>query len=181
MMTDNEIRESYNRARNRKTQVQVLADLNACSRVEMEAKLVELGLIHETPQPSFDFLRAAELYAEGKPDLDIAEQIGCSKATIAKWRKSKNLAANYPKQRASQKPQKRDAPKPQRATAPGALSLATLLPILQETTQLCGDVRLTGDSSACRFACVEIFYGADGKPLRAQVRLLAEDPEEAHA
>ena len=44
----------------------------------------------------FDWVKASELYAEGLCDLDIAESMGVSKATVTKWRKNKGYAANYP-------------------------------------------------------------------------------------
>lgn len=43
-MTDSEILASWRRAANRKEQVQILADLNACSEEKMRAKLEALGV-----------------------------------------------------------------------------------------------------------------------------------------
>ena len=42
-MTDAEIAHSFRTAANQKKQVKVLADLNCCSKAEMEKKLVELA------------------------------------------------------------------------------------------------------------------------------------------
>ena len=48
-MDDTEIRTSYNTAKNRQAQVQVLAELNATTPAAMAAKLRELGC--DVPEP----------------------------------------------------------------------------------------------------------------------------------
>lgn len=50
VMTDEEIRRSYLRAKDRGTQVRILAELNAVDVSAMQAKLIELGLM-EKPKP----------------------------------------------------------------------------------------------------------------------------------
>lgn len=50
VMTDEEIRRSYLRAKGRGTQVRILAELNAVDVSAMQKKLVELGLM-EKPKP----------------------------------------------------------------------------------------------------------------------------------
>ena len=50
VMTDEEIRRSYLRAKGRSTQVRILAELNAVDVSAMQAKLNELGLM-EKPKP----------------------------------------------------------------------------------------------------------------------------------
>lgn len=50
VMTDEEIRRSYLRAKGRSTQVRILAELNAVDVSAMQNKLVELGLM-EKPKP----------------------------------------------------------------------------------------------------------------------------------
>lgn len=50
VMTDEEIRRSYLRAKERSTQVRILAELNAVDVSAMRKKLVELGLM-EKPKP----------------------------------------------------------------------------------------------------------------------------------
>lgn len=102
-MTDDEIRTSYVQAKDKAAQVTVLADLNVVPVSDMEQKLVELGLM----EISFDYVRCAQLYAEGKTDLEIAEMMGQPKTRVVKWRKSKGFRANYPAQ------EKRKARKPQ--------------------------------------------------------------------
>lgn len=50
VMTDEEIRRSYLRAKGRGTQVRILAELNAVDVSTMQNKLIELGLM-EKPRP----------------------------------------------------------------------------------------------------------------------------------
>lgn len=50
VMTDEEIRRSYLRAKGGSTQVRILAELNAVDISAMQAKLIELGLM-EKPKP----------------------------------------------------------------------------------------------------------------------------------
>ena len=50
VMTDEEIRRSFLRAKGRSTQVRILAELNAVDVSAMQKKLVELGLM-EKPKP----------------------------------------------------------------------------------------------------------------------------------
>lgn len=107
-MTDSEILGNYRGAKNQKAQVKILADLNAVSEPEMVEKLRSLGVkvpgraAKDLPA-GVDWLRARQLYDEGQSDLEIAEQLGCSKQTLANWRKREGLHANYPKSRAPAK------------------------------------------------------------------------------
>lgn len=48
-MTDEEIASSYRQAKNKNTQVRVLADLNVVSREKMAQKLRDLGLMDDPP------------------------------------------------------------------------------------------------------------------------------------
>lgn len=86
-MSDDEIRVSYNTAKDQKAQVKVLADLNVTTPAAMAAKLRDLGCnvpdfpsVNQRPLRAhdilFDEIRARELFAEGKSDLDIAEMLG---------------------------------------------------------------------------------------------------------
>lgn len=47
-MSDTEIATGYRTAKNKTKQIGVLAELNAVSRMTMEEKLVELGLMEKT-------------------------------------------------------------------------------------------------------------------------------------
>lgn len=95
--TDDEIRDSFRKAQDKKAQVRVLAELNGTDVETMGKKLVELGLIPAPPapkEPPFDEARAMELYNEGLCDLDIAEMLGVSVQTFSIWRRNHNLPSN---------------------------------------------------------------------------------------
>ena len=95
--TDDEIRDSFRKAQDKKAQVRVLAELNGTDVETMGKKLVELGLIPAPPAPKvppFDEARAMELYNEGLCDLDIAEMLGVSVQTFSIWRRNHNLPSN---------------------------------------------------------------------------------------
>lgn len=97
-MSDDEIRVSYNTAKDQKAQIKILAELNVTTPTVMAAKLRELGC--DVPDPPavnqrplrthdilFDETRARELFAEGKSDLDIAEMVGIGVYAFAAWRR----------------------------------------------------------------------------------------------
>lgn len=71
-MTDSEITRSYNEAKDKKAQIQVLADLNCMKATEMRQHLVDLGL---DPPP----LRGGgrkEAPGTGAPAAGLAELLG---------------------------------------------------------------------------------------------------------
>ena len=137
-MDDAEIRTSYNTAKNREAQVQVLAELNATTPSVMAAKLRELGC--DVPEPPtvkqrplrahdilFDENRARALFEEGKSDLDIAEMLGVSVYAFATWRRKNGL--NRPKGGAAQhKASPAHEPKPCRAQPPTPPEVETPVP-----------------------------------------------------
>ena len=101
-MSDDEIRVSYNTAKDQKAQIKILAELNATIPAVMAAKLRELGC--DVPDPpsvnqrllrahdiGFDEIRARELFAEGKTDLDIAEMLGIGVYAFAAWRRKNGM------------------------------------------------------------------------------------------
>lgn len=119
MMTDNELRTNWRNAEDHTKQIKILAELNACSTEEITQRLVKLGLLEDKEKNSFDFMRCAELYAEGKSDLEIAEMLGESVRKVQRWRKSKGFRANYPSTRApAKKPVQKKSSLPKPKTAP---------------------------------------------------------------
>lgn len=101
-MSDDEIRSSFNTARNKKDQVKILAELNATTPQAMAEKLRELGCdVPELPvtaqkplrakEALFDENRARALFDEGKSDLDCAEMLGCSVYAFATWRRKNGM------------------------------------------------------------------------------------------
>lgn len=119
MMTDDELRTNWRNAEDQTKQITILAELNACSAEEITQRLVKLGLLEGKEKNSFDFMRCAELYAEGKSDLEIAEMLGEPIRKVQRWRKSKGLRANYPSTRApAKKPVQKKSSSPKPKTAP---------------------------------------------------------------
>lgn len=99
-MTDGEIITSFKQAKNKQTQVGVLAELNGCTRSAMRTKLAALGLIdppapapapEKKEEPSFDWDKAREMFASGASDKEIAQALGCSAWRVGKWRSAENL------------------------------------------------------------------------------------------
>lgn len=135
-MDDAEIRISYNTAKNRAAQVQVLAELNAVPQAVMAEKLRELGCdvpdLQEVKQKPlrpkevlFDENRARALFDEGKSDLDCAEMLGISVTAFATWRKKNGLmrarggvAQRKPRTASRTKPCKAQPPTPPEAETP---------------------------------------------------------------
>lgn len=126
-MSDDEIRVSYNTAKDQKAQIQVLADLNVTTQVVMAKKLRELGCdvpelpaVRQKPLRAHDVLfdedRARALFAEGKSDLDCAEMLGISVYAFAAWRRK--IGLKQPKGGALQNKTKRTNPAPCRAQPP---------------------------------------------------------------
>lgn len=101
-MSDDEIRVSFHTAKDQKTQVRVLAELNATTQQAMAEKLKALGCdVPELPEVKqkplrahdvlFDEGRARALFAEGKSDLDCAEMLGISVYKFAEWRRRNGM------------------------------------------------------------------------------------------
>lgn len=99
-MTVDEIVTSYRQARNRQTQIGVLADLNVCTRKEIRELLAEAGVL-SPPAPetakkggrpiSFDAELARRLWAEGLTDAEIAEKLGIPVERLVRWRQRVGL------------------------------------------------------------------------------------------
>lgn len=104
LMTDAEIAHSFWTAANQQKQVNVLADLNCCSKREMKEKLEELGFSLTPPAQKeakaagkprrfrcLDEARAMALYQNGLTDADMAECLGISVTTVGSWRRQQGL------------------------------------------------------------------------------------------
>lgn len=114
-MTLSEIVSSYRQSLNHREQITILADLNSCAPATIVELLkqagVELPANYKAPkftpvphtQYRIDELRAMELYKDGLSDMDIAEQLGCTRNGVATWRKRMRLKAHYP-ERTPRKP-----------------------------------------------------------------------------
>ena len=93
-MTDSEIIGSWRRAQDKRAQVKILADLNAVTAQEMQAKLEELQLWPEK-KPARELTererKVEELVGEGLDDVDIAERLGLSVWTAGDTRRKLGL------------------------------------------------------------------------------------------
>ena len=169
IMDDSEISLSYRTAKNQSAQIRVLADLNSCSSEEMRQYLIKLGLLQSDGTVDFDYMRAAELYSGGMTDLDISECLGCSQATVKKWRKSKRFKANPDKRKAvTRKPtqQKQRKVGQQILETPAAqyLTVSALAEIFQHIREIAPDARVysSGDALVSSVLMNSIYERADG-------------------
>nr|DAF86402.1 MAG TPA: HOMEOBOX PROTEIN PAX-6/DNA COMPLEX, PAIRED DOMAIN, TRANSCRIPTION, PROTEIN-DNA.5A [Myoviridae sp. ctpvf97] len=96
-----EIVASYRTAKNPKAQIGVLADLNGCSKKEIEEVLVQLGAMkpaeRKKPNPrkiNVDADKARELLAQGLTDEEAAASLGISISKFAEWRREEGLKPN---------------------------------------------------------------------------------------
>jgi len=91
-MTDAEIRRRYRDMHPGYKRIQILADLNGCSKNEIEQVLKE-GKVDMNKD------MAMELYQKGLNDREIGEKLGRHGSSVALWRKKNNLPAigNKPK------------------------------------------------------------------------------------
>ena len=62
-----------------------------------------------------------ELYREGLCDMDMAEQLGCTRSSVANWRKRMHLKAHYPKRQARKPGQTAQPVPPEEETPPDAV------------------------------------------------------------
>lgn len=91
VMTDEEIRRSYLRAKGRSTQVRILAELNAVDVSAMQAKLIELGLmekpkpVRRKPAPVRHPTATPTPAPAAKPTAEPSRRPSCAKASGATW------------------------------------------------------------------------------------------------
>lgn len=108
MMGDEELRISFSGAADKKSQIGVLADLNACAPREIAERLDAMGLLEpegfrisqfaaryrpagKAALPPIDEVRAMELYREGLDDIAIGDALGVDKRRVQNWRLRMNL------------------------------------------------------------------------------------------
>lgn len=97
-MSVEEIVDSYKSAKYKSRQIGVLAELNECSRAEME-ELLELNgedpkKFKSSKRKQIDYRKVRELYDAGETDVGIAYRMGCSKESIKMWRDKEDLDQN---------------------------------------------------------------------------------------
>lgn len=181
-MTDGEIASMWRTCKDRNEQVNILADLNVKSRVEMLGKLRELGCDLRgvrtgsygggaPRKPPMDELRAMQLYGDGLDDLSISEALGESKKRVAEWRKRMKLKPNRAmkmKDAPAEEPKREEEtmePVKKAETSPRVgMSAGALREILEG---LCrgydgGKAVIRCDGQEVREALVRVLYAGDG-------------------
>lgn len=181
-MTDGEIASMWRTCKDRNEQLNILADLNVKSRVEMLDKLRELGCDLRgvrtgsygggaPRKPPIDELRAMQLYRDGLDDLSIAEALGESKKRVVEWRKRMKLKPNRAtkmKDAPAEEPQRKEEtmePVKKTETSPReGMSAGALREILEG---LCrgydgGKAVIRCDGKEVREALVSVMYAGDG-------------------
>ena len=108
-MSDAEIQRSMRRCDDRNAQVQILADLNACSRSEMLKHLESIGvdttgLSRRRRSGKIDDEQALELWKSGAADAVMARSLGVTKQAVVEWRQRFDLPANRAKGAANEIP-----------------------------------------------------------------------------
>ena len=97
-MTDSEILSSMRRCENRREQVQILADLNACGRAEMLKYLEAIGEdvsdLQRKRKGKINHAKAMELWEGGASDAGIAHCMGVTVRSVAQWRERYGLINN---------------------------------------------------------------------------------------
>lgn len=198
-MTDGEIASMWRTCKNRNEQVNILADLNVKSRVEMLGKLRELGCdlrgvktpkVKETrgaaPKPPIDELRAMELHSEGLDDLAISEALGESMTRVKNWRRRMKLKPNgTPKcETAPAEEPKREEPIAESAAeqhvseveSRSVMSAEALLEVLRRVCQGYDGSKaaVRCDGTDIREALVSVLYNAEGGVQAVDLHLLTE-------
>nr|DAG86615.1 MAG TPA: hypothetical protein [Caudoviricetes sp.] len=192
-MTDGEIAAMWRTCKNRNEQVNILADLNVKSRVEMLDKLRELGCdlrgVKTTkvkkaggapPKPPMDELRAMELHSEGLDDLAISEALGESVTRVKNWRRRMKLKPNgtpkFETAPAEEPERKEETMEPVKKTETSprvGMSAGALREILEG---LCrgydgGKAVIRCDGQEVREALVRVLYAGDGSVDSVELEL----------
>lgn len=190
-MTDSEIASMWRTCKDRNEQVNILADLNVKSRVEMLGKLRELGCDLRgvrtgsygggaPRKPPIDELRAMQLYRDGLDDLSISEALGESKKRVADWRKRMKLKPNRvmkmkdaPAEEPKRKEETMETMKKTETSPRVGMSAGALREILEG---LCrgydgGKAVIRCDGQEVREALVRVLYAGDGSVDSVELEL----------
>nr|DAK79348.1 MAG TPA: hypothetical protein [Caudoviricetes sp.] len=190
-MTDGEIASMWRTCKNRNEQVNILADLNVKSRVEMLGKLRELGCDLRgvrtgsygggaPRKPPIDELRAMQLYRDGLDDLSISEALGESKKRVAEWRKRMKLKPNRvmkmkdaPAEEPKREEETMEPVKKAETSSRVGMSAGALREILEG---LCrgydgGKAVIRCDGQEVREALVRVLYAGDGSVDSVELEL----------
>ena len=190
-MTDGEIASMWRTCKDRTEQVNILADLNVKSRVEMLGKLRELGCDLRgvrtgsdgrgaSRKPPIDELGAMELYREGLDDLAISEALGESATRVKYWRRRMKLKPNgtpkcetAPAEEPERKEETMEPVKKTETSPRVGMSAGALREILEG---LCrgydgGKAVIRCDGQEVREALVRVLYAGDGSVDSVELEL----------
>ena len=190
-MTDGEIASMWRTCKDRNEQVNILADLNVKSRVEMLGKLRELGCDLRgvrtgsygggaPRKPPIDELRAMELHSEGLDDLAISEALGESVTRVKNWRRRMKLKPNRvvkmkdaPAEELERKEETMEPVKKTETSPRVGMSAGALREILEG---LCrgydgGKAVIRCDGQEVREALVRVLYAGDGSVDSVELEL----------
>lgn len=183
-MTDGEIASMWRTCKDRNEQVNILADLNVKSRVEMLGKLRELGCDLRgvrtgsygggaPRKPPIDELRAMELYREGLDDLAISEAMGETVNRVKEWRRRMKLGVIK-----KAEDRKTDCAEPEKEIAPArrSMDVCALKKVLERVCEgYDGDrVNVTADGEEISGVVVSVAYDCAGKVEQVNLELLTE-------
>lgn len=115
-MSEAEICKSYTEAKDKVKQRGILAELNLCTRKEIDKILSENGFMEPAPvkvsNSKIDDKAAQEMHRAGKTDREIAAAFDCSVATVQGWRLRNELRPNPgPRQKRAPVLREKDAQK----------------------------------------------------------------------
>lgn len=115
-MSEAEICKSYTEAKDKVKQRGILAELNLCTRKEIDKILFRNGYMEPAPvkasNSKINNEAAQEMHRSGKTDREIAAAFDCSVATVQGWRLRNELRPNPgPRQKRAPVLREKDAQK----------------------------------------------------------------------
>lgn len=130
-MSAQEIVTSYKTAADKKKQIKILAELNACTVGEIEEVLIQLGTIEKSdrrkPHPravQVDGDKARELLAQGLTDEETAAALGVGLGKFQDWRRGAGIRPNREKKAWNSASTEEAAPQEQAEDTRGAAAPA---------------------------------------------------------
>lgn len=130
-MSAQEIVTSYKTAADKKKQIKILAELNACTVGEIEEVLIQLGAMEKSdrrkPHPravQVDGDKARELLAQGFTDEETAAALGVGLGKFQDWRRGAGIRPNREKKAGNSASTEEAAPQEQAEGDRGLIATA---------------------------------------------------------
>lgn len=143
-MSAQEIVTSYKTAADKKKQIKILAELNACTVGEIEEVLLQLGAMEKSdrrkPHPravQVDGDRARELLAQGLTDEETAAALGVGLGKFQDWRRGAGIRPNREKKVGNSATTEETAPQEQAKDTRGVAAPAAEEAQTAEAVQAC--------------------------------------------